>query len=392
MKKPRILFVDDEPNVLHAYERSLRTQLSVWDMEFESRPAQAWTRLQQEPFDTVVCDVRMPGITGLELLQRIKNDASLHDIPVIIVTGEAERNLKAKALNLDAADLLNKPVQVDDLVARLRSVLRIKSYADQLHDEKSLLEQRVKQRTAELNASRVDILWRLGKAAEYRDEETGNHVVRVGSYSRVIAKTMGQDEAFCDTIFLAAPLHDIGKIGVPDAVLLKPGKLNEEEWVAMRAHCEIGVSILTDTCHLKRFASQLASPGLVEMILSDCSNPVIDMAARIAQSHHEKYDGSGYPDGIAGDDIPLVGRIVAIADVYDALRSRRPYKVPFSVERSVSILKESSGSHFDPQVVDAFLDSFREIQAIDNEFSDAVEQAAPIGLVSIASMPMVPAP
>ncbi|MGB7342573.1 MAG: HD domain-containing phosphohydrolase [Pirellulaceae bacterium] len=390
MKKSKILFVDDEPYVLRAYERSLHSQRDVWEMHFESCPLQAWARLQQEQFDTVVSDVRMPGITGLELLQRIKHDSKLHDLPVVIVTGEADKKLKSEALNLNASDLLNKPVQVDDLTARLRSVLRIKSYADQLRSEKALLEERVQQRTAELNASRVDILWRLGKAAEYRDEETGNHVVRVGSYSRVIAKTLGQDEIFCDTIFLAAPLHDIGKIGVPDAVLLKPGKLDDEEWVAMRAHCEIGVSILTDSCHLKRFASQLASPGLAEMILNDCSNPVIDMAAQIAQSHHEKYDGSGYPDGIAGDNIPLVGRIVAIADVYDALRSRRPYKEPFSIERSVSILKEGSGSHFDPQVVEAFLESFPEIQGIEKKFADAVEPAAPVVFDFAPSMPMVP--
>lgn len=390
MKKPKILFVDDEPYVLRAYERTLRSKRSVWEMEFEPCPLKAWDRLQEEQFDTVVTDVRMPGISGLDLLQRIKNAPKLHDLPVVIVTGEADKKLKSEALNQSAADLLNKPVQAEDLIARLRSVLRIKSYADQLEREKQLLEERVQQRTAQLKASRVEILWRLGKAAEYRDQETGNHVVRVGSYSRVIARTMGKDNRFFDTIFLAAPLHDIGKIGVSDAVLLKPGKLDDEEWAAMRAHCEIGVSILTDSWHLKRFASQMASPCLAEASLDDCSNPVIDMAAQIVQSHHEKYDGSGYPGGIAGDNIPLSGRIVAIADVYDALRSRRPYKEPFSVERSVSILKEGSGTHFDPQVVEAFLKSFPEIQAIEKEFADAGEQSAPIDFDFARLMPMVP--
>lgn len=370
MKKQRILFVDDDENVLLSYKRSLRGQRESWSMEFEVDPAIALQRIREESFDTVVTDMRMPGMSGLELLEQIKGDDRTGDVPVVIVTGEADKVLKRKALNLDAADLLNKPVESEDLIARLRSVLRTKQYADELKQNNELLEQRVQERTSELVASQVDILWRLGKAAEYRDEETGNHVIRVGSYSRVVASAMGMSDSFCDTLFLAAPLHDIGKIGVSDTVLLKPGKLTDEEWDSMRRHCEIGVSILTDECKFMHVAAKYSSQRVVGTLSPVSNNPIIEMAAEIAASHHEKWNGSGYPAGISGDSIPLVGRIVAIADVYDALRSDRPYKDAFTVERSLQIIRESSGSHFDPKVVAAFIDAYPQIEAIEREFSD----------------------
>ena len=370
MKKQSVLFVDDDPNVLQSYKRSLRRQRHDWEMTFDDNPIHAWERMQKEPFDTVVSDVRMPGMNGLEFLTRIKTEPTLSDIPVVIVTGESDSKLKRQALDLDAADLLNKPVDTYDLIARLKSVLRTKEYSDKLKESNELLERRVRVRTAELNASRIDILWRLGKASEFRDEETGNHVVRVGCYSRVVALALGLDSDYCDNLFLAAPLHDIGKIGIGDDVLLKPGRLTDDEWVTMRRHCEFGVSILTDPGNFMNIASRFfSSQGIVELI--GTSNPVLELAAEIAATHHEKWDGSGYPARLAGEEIPLSGRIVAIADVYDALRSERPYKQPFSVEKSLAILRESSGSHFDPQVVEAFINNFEEIQSIENEFGDA---------------------
>ena len=312
----------------------------------------------------------MPGMSGLQLLERIKGRPSLRHLPVVIVTGDADKSLKRTALDLDAADLLNKPVDSEDLIARLRSVLRTKRYADELMQSNQLLEQRVQERTAELEASRIDIILRLGKAAEYRDEETGNHVIRVGIYSRIIANTMGMSSAFCDTIFLAAPLHDIGKIGVADSILRKPGKLSDDEWEAMRGHCQIGVSILSDSSRFMNLFTRQAS-SLVPSEVADLSNnPIIKMATEIAATHHEKWDGSGYPMGVAGEAIPIAGRIVAIADVYDAIRSERPYKKSFTVERSLDIIRDSSGSHFDPDVVDAFLRCYPEIQAIEDEFGD----------------------
>ena len=203
MIRPRVLFVDDELNVLRSYERSLRAQRQIWEMHFVACPFDAFNRLELEDFDAVVSDIRMPGISGLQLLKNVKANPATKDVPVIIVTGEADRELKRVALDLDATDLLSKPVDHDDLIARIRSALRTKSYADRLKQQNQLLERRVTERTSELIASRIDILWRLGKAAEFRDEETGNHVVRVGGYSHAIARAMGVDKEFAEILFLA---------------------------------------------------------------------------------------------------------------------------------------------------------------------------------------------
>lgn len=370
MNQKRILFVDDEPNILRFYERSLRREKSAWSLEFASCPVEAWKRIQSEPFDAVVSDVRMPKMTGIELLQNIKSNDSTKTIPVIIVTGEADRDLKRRALDFDADDLLSKPVDSSDLVARLKSALRTKDFADQLELKNEQLERRVRERTAELESSRIDILWRLGKAAEFRDEETGNHVIRVGSYSRCVALALGLDSDFVETLFLAAPLHDIGKIGIPDAVLLKPGKLTNHEWETMRRHCEYGASILSDESKFANVAKRYAKTGLSEGANHAADNSVIKMATQIAETHHEKWNGSGYPNQLKGLDIPIAGRIVAIVDVYDALRSERPYKRAFSVDESLEILKQESGAHFDPTVVSAFLEAFDEILEIEAEFRD----------------------
>ncbi len=371
INRKRILFVDDEPNVLKAYERSLREFRQKWQLDFCSCPIDALEQIRQTAYDTIISDVRMPGMTGLELLEAVKNNPKTADIPFVIVTGEADRELKRRALDRSADDLLNKPVDIDELVARIRSSLRLKDCLDQLKDHNQILERRVKERTAELAFSQIDIIWRLGKAAEYRDEETGNHVVRVGSYAKVIAEEMGLEQSLADDLFLAAPLHDIGKIGIPDSVLLKPGKLSDEQWSVMRSHCDIGVAILTDPCRFSSVAAGCA-PGLGVSARGQIANPVVELAATIAASHHEKWNGQGYPNGLAGQAIPLVGRIVAVADVYDALRSERPYKQPFSIEKSIGIIQNDAGSHFDPHVVDAFVAALDTILEIENEFSDPV--------------------
>ncbi|MEZ6117600.1 MAG: response regulator [Pirellulaceae bacterium] len=372
--KQRVLFIDDELAALKAYERCLRSHQDEWDMVFDSCPLAAWERLQNSPFDTVVSDMKMPGMTGIELLQRMKADAALNDIPVVIVTGDSDQQWKRQALDMDAADLLSKPVHTDDLVARVRSALRLKRYADQLKRSNQILEHRVRERTAALASSQIDIIWRLGKAAEHRDEDTANHVIRVGCYSRIIAKQMGLDETACDTLFLAAPLHDIGKIGIPDSILNKPGPLSTYEWQIMKSHCAIGESILRSPCKLLTMAAKFAGAFSSCLPTHIPNNPVIEMAATIAATHHEKWDGAGYPHGLAGDDIPLVGRIVAVADVYDALRSPRPYKDSINFERTIEILKSSAPTQFDPDVFQAFLSGMDEIRSIERQFSDDTNQ------------------
>lgn len=384
----RVLFVDDEPNILRSYRRLLFEFENRWDMAFDNCPRAAYRRLQNESFDTIVCDMRMPGMSGLQLLEKIKSHDATKDVPFVIVTGNSDKDLKRRALDLDATDLLNKPVEPNELVSRIKSALRTKEYADRLKRQNDMLEERVRQRTAELAASREDIIWRLGKAAEYRDEETGNHVVRVASFSRVVAREMGLDQEFYDTLYLAAPLHDIGKIGIKDSVLLKPGKLDSVEWEQMQKHCEIGVAILTADSHFHQVvATQIdpnmaAAPQDVSQDVRHGENSVMSMAATIAATHHERWDGEGYPHGLSGESIPLASRIVAIADVYDALRSRRPYKEPFSVEKSLAILREGSGSHFDPQVVDAFMNAYNKIACIEAEFED---NPAPANLADTSS-------
>jgi len=312
----------------------------------------------------------MPFIDGLQLLGLLQQSPQTRDIPFVILTGLSDRDLRRKALELGATDLLNKPADPEDVVARIRSALRLKSYQDELKHQNEVLEQRVCERTAELAESRLEVIWRLAKAAEFRDEDTGNHVMRVASYCRIIAEKLGCERDFTERLFLTSPLHDLGKIAVPDAILLKPGELTDEEWVVMRSHAELGAKILRDDSKARQIFCQLDGAG---GSTSD-RDPLIEMAANIALTHHEKWDGSGYPRGLAGEQIPLEARIVAVADVYDALTSARPYKQPHSSEKSVSIIHEGSGKHSDPTVVAAFDACLDEIRAIQSRLADRKTQ------------------
>jgi len=280
-----------------------------------------------------------------------------------------DRHLKRQALDLGAADLLNKPVEAEDLIARLQNVLRLKEYEDLLKHENSWLERKIQERTVELYRSRQEVVWRLGKAAEHRDNDTGNHVIRVGCMCRVIAEALDLDSEFVETLFAAAPLHDIGKIGIPDAILMKQGPLSEAERQIMMRHCRIGERILTENAAaLRLFDGDGAVPEIRSAVSS--RNPLIDMAARIALTHHEKWDGTGYPQSLSGDAIPIEARITAIADVFDALMSVRPYKVAFDERRSLAIVSDSVGTHFDPLVYEAFLKALPRVRRIREQLRD----------------------
>ncbi len=366
--KPRILFVDDSRQILDSLARMLNGMRREWEMIWLDDPRLAWTTLQAEAFDAAVLDVRMPGLTGLELLQYMKTCDSTRDIPVVMLTGLEDRDLKRQALDLGAADLLNKPVQCEDLVARLKNVLRIKAYQDRLRLQTIELEKRVGERTAELHRSRLEAIWRLGKAAEHRDNETGNHVIRVGCMARVVAATLGLDHDLVETLFVASPLHDIGKIGIPDAILLKRSPLSQAEWHVMKQHCWIGERILHEEPRPKRVFERLV--GMPVYDGGPSSNPWIDMAARIALTHHERWDGSGYPQALAGEAIPMESRITAIVDVFDALLSRRPYKPAFPEEKALAIMADEAESHFDPEVYRAFLQTLPELREIYHHLPD----------------------
>ena len=373
--KSQILFIDDEQLVLDAIRRMLIGQRDVWEMTFVQQPERGWELLLRRPFDLVVLDVKMAGLNGLELLERIRQTRRTAHVPVVMLTGVEDRALKRRALDLGALDLLNKPVDPEDLLARLGSALRLKAHEDKLNRYRRLLERRVRERTAELFQSRLEILWRLGQIAEQRDEQTGNHVVRVGCMSRVVAEAMGMDGETAETLFLAAPLHDIGKVAIPDAILLKRGPLSPGEWAVMQQHCLIGERILRDNCRLRAAFVRWRAGALLDEE-GPTENPLLRTAAIIARTHHEKWDGSGYPMGLSGDAIPIESRIVAIADVYDALTHERPYKPAFSESTALEIIADASGGHFDPDVHRAFLDAMPEIRIIHQQFDDHAPLAA----------------
>jgi putative two-component system response regulator len=369
--KPQIVFVDDEQSLLDLYRRMLRAHVSAWDLHFISDSRTAWEFLQNNSVDAVVSDVTMPHITGLELLQRLRAQPSTRDVPVTMLTGLSDAGLKRQVLDLGATDLLNKPVQALDLVARLRSMLRLKSVEDELKRRNQDLEQIVQQRTRQLRHSRLQIVWRLGKAAEFRDEETGEHVVRVGCCSRILAEAMGLPDPILDELFLAAPLHDIGKIGIPDAILLKTGRLTEEERYIMQTHCELGERILREPS-LTEVCTRLESADFESQPFE--SDSLMLMARQIAMSHHERWDGQGYPRRLQGTEIPLAARIVGVADVYDALTSARPYKQALSHQESMRIITSASGTQFDPKAVDALLQSQSSVVAVRQHVANALRR------------------
>jgi len=354
-EKKRVLFVDDEPNFLAGLRRLLRGHRENWELFFAGGVDEALELLKRQPVDTIVTDVNMPRKSGFELLAALKAVEATRDIPVIILTGNAESNLKRRGLDMGAADLLNKPVLLEDLTARVGSALRLKEYEDRLRNQNAILEQKVRERTAALEYSRQDIIWRLARAGEFRDQDTGEHVLRVADCSGALAAALGLPKEFCEALAIASPLHDIGKIGVPDGILFKPGKLTVDERHIMERHCEIGAAILLEHPPDREDGSE-------EEVLESAIDPrnmsesveLRLLAAELTLTHHERWDGTGYPRGLSANTIPISGQIVAVTDVYDALRSVRAYKPAYSVEETMQIMLEMRGSHFSPVVFDAF--------------------------------------
>jgi putative two-component system response regulator len=374
--KSRVVFVDDERNVLNGFRRMLEAESVSWDMVFLDSALPVLEETKNHEVDVIISDIQMPGIDGFQLLTQLKRSERTKDIPVIIVTGNHEKDLKRRALDMGAADLLGKPIDTEDLIARVQSALRLKSHQDALKNQNEILERKVRERTAELEKltakiedSRLEIIWRLGKAGEYRDEEKGNHVIRMGCYCRPIAEALGMGSDFAELLVLAAPLHDIGKIGIPDSILLKPGKLTAKEWEVMRTHPEIGAAILRhDSKMMRAFAELMPSRRTSHLQMEE--HPVLRMAASVALNHHEKYDGTGYPRGLMGEWIPVEARIIALADVYDALVYDRPYRAALPEREVLRMIQEQVGRHFDPTVHRAFENALDEIRAIRERFAD----------------------
>ena len=364
----KILVVDEEPLNIQVVSRYLQiggySNIISTDQSGQTLPLMGLHRP-----DVVLLDVHMPGINGLDILRAIRADDVLYQIPVIILTGSSSPETKLEALKTGASDLLAKPVHGEELIARMGMVLKAKAYQDHLHRYSEVLEEAVQRRTAELEASRLELIHCLARAAEFRDDDTGKHVLRVGRYARLIGAALGFSQTELDILEPAAQLHDVGKIGISDSVLLKPGKLTAEEFETMQKHCGFGKKIAASMSESEARMVRKHTEIGARIMESVCS-PILELAKRIALTHHERWDGSGYPLGLAGEDIPLEGRITAVADVFDALSSRRSYKPAFPLKKCLAILEEGRGSHFDPQVLDAFFSQRDEIIEIQIDAAD----------------------
>lgn len=328
----------------------------------ESDPTKALALLYQDPPDLLLLDVMMPQVSGLDILESIRADPNFSRLPILILTAATDRELKIKALELGATDFLTKPLDAQDLIPRVHNALLVKSYQNHL-------EQKVRLRTRELQHAQQEVVICLARAAEYRDNETGQHVIRVSRYVAIIARELGLDRETVALMAQAATLHDMGKVGIPDSILLKPDKLTDDEFSEMKKHCQYGSDICSYTVHSSDLHNSLHT-SLGARLLEGCTSPLLKMAGSISLTHHEQWDGSGYPNGLKGEEIPIEGRITAVADVFDALSSKRPYKEAFPLEKCVTILKEGCGRHFDPQLVDLFLGCLDEVVAIRDKHAD----------------------
>ena len=337
-KRHTVLLVDDVPANIDVLRYTLE---SDYDLKVAINGKRALELARKDPApDLILLDIMMPGMDGYEVCKQLKSEIKTRKIPVIFVSAMGEVEDETQGFKLGAVDYITKPVS-PPIVQQ-----RVKTHLD-LYDQNQSLELKVQERTKELLATRLEIINRLGVAAEYKDMETGKHIVRMSNICRIIAKGSGMDDEEVNLVYQASPMHDVGKIGIPDKILLKPGKLDPDEWEIMKTHTMIGAEII-----------------------GNYPSEIIQAARTIALSHHEKWDGTGYPKGKKGEAIPKYGRIAAIADVFDALTSKRPYKEAWSVDKSVQEIISLKGTHFEPALVDVFIENIQPIKEILVTFAD----------------------
>lgn len=346
IKEAKILIVDDQPANVTLIEKMLDIDGYI-NVISTTDPTQVEGIYLEQNSDLILLDLNMPEMDGYQVLAKIR-EVDPDYPPIIVLTAQSDRESRIKALDLGARDFLAKPFDRVELMTRIRNMLEVRIMTKAMKNQNKVLDGMVKERTQELNDTRLEVIRRLGRAAEYRDDMTGFHIIRMSRYSQLLALAAGMGEAEAEMLLNASPMHDIGKIGIPDSVLMKPGKLEPDEWSIMQTHVDIGVEIL-----------------------SGSSSALMDLAAEVAQNHHEKWDGSGYPRALSGEDIPLTGRVVAIADVFDALTTERPYKKAWPVEEATDFLKEQSGKHFEPRLVELFLEILPNILAIRDQYSES---------------------
>jgi putative two-component system response regulator len=341
-----IMIVDDEPVNLKLLDKMLR--MHGYDkLILISDPAVVIHQYLEHSPDLILLDINMPVLDGFQVMEKLKdlNDPILP--PIIILTAQHGKDYLLRALASGARDFLTKPFDRTELLMRVRNLLDAHLAHKFVHSHAATLDMMVRMRTEELRNTRLQVVQRLGRAAEYRDEETGNHILRMSHSCAHLARTIGWSEGEVELILHASPMHDIGKIGIPDSILLKPGKFDPDEWRIMQTHATIGADLL-----------------------SGDESELMTMARDIALTHHEKWDGSGYPNGLKNEEIPQSGRIAAIADVFDALTSERPYKKAWTVNDATDFLLQQKGKNFDPLLTEAFLDELPRIIRIKEQFAD----------------------
>ena len=359
--RPTILVADDDERIRLSLSDILLAQR--YKIVEARNGKEALQKVESEKPDVILLDMHMPEMDGIEVIKHLKADKSAKLIPIVVVSGENDIDLRIEALRLGADDFLAKPPHVAELTARVRSLVKVKAYNDYMKYYQRILEEEVRTRTKELSDANeklrdasLDTIFRLSRAAEYKDENTSVHLQRMSYYSAAIARKIGFNNGGAEAILYSSPMHDIGKLGIPDRILLKPGELNPGEWKVMQQHTVFGATILENS-----------------------DSDFIKMGREIALTHHEKWDGSGYPNSLKGEEIPITGRIAAIADVFDAITSKRPYKDSLSNEIALGVIREESGIHFDPELADAFFEIQNEILQIQSKYNVAVKRA-PTGI------------
>jgi putative two-component system response regulator len=352
-----ILAVDDTKYNLDLLVDTLGDQ---YDLSVAMNGTTALQLVTETPPDLILLDIMMPGMDGFEVLRRLRANAITREIPVILLTALSEMSHKAKGFELGAVDYITKPFQIEEVMARVNTHLKLRQAQNSLKQFNSRLQEMVAQQVKEIAQSQQAMIFALAKLSHTRDDDTGLHLDRVQHLCKILSMGLAENSPFSaevtpefiDTIYHVSPLHDVGKVGIVDSILLKPGKLSDEEFLIMKTHNTIGATTL-ESVH-KQYPH----------------NAFIEMGIEIARHHHEKWNGCGYPDRLAGEAIPLSARVMALVDVYDALRARRPYKEPFTHERALTIIREESGRSFDPRIVQAFWAVQEQFDAVCERLAD----------------------
>lgn len=347
-KKKNVLIIDDQSTGRTILEKVIQQISDNLHVSAFGNPVEALNWVNEHEPDLIITDYRMPEMNGVEFIRAVRQKPHCENVPIMMITVVSEKEVRYEALDAGATAFLTRPIDQIECRTSCRNLLKMHEQHLIIQDRADWLARQVEMATEQITEREKETILRLARAGEYRDEGTGNHIIRMAKYSRFIAEALGTfSRQDCDDLEYAAPMHDIGKIGIPDGILLKPGKLNDYEWDIMQTHTTIG-----------------------HAILSDSQSRYMKIGAIIALNHHERFDGKGYPNGLKGEEIPLIARIVAVADVFDALVSSRPYKQAWETKEAIAYIQHNAGSHFDPQCVDAFMQKIELIEQVKQDYAD----------------------